>query len=112
MAMESLSAHCGGIVIFYREAYHFSIKVLRLHGLNVVSFQMVTGRQCWHVVGCYISPIDASTIEVVAAAIRDKPYGAELLMSGDLNANLAEPEGTPQGDSITDELMVVGLMYM
>ena len=37
---------------------------------------------------------DASTIEDVATAIGDQPYRAELLVSGDLNANLAEPEGT------------------
>ena len=43
----------------------------------------------------YISPIDASTIEDVAAAIRDRPYGDKILVDGNLNANLEKPEGTP-----------------
>ena len=58
----ALSTHCGGVAIFYREAEHFAIKDLRLHGPNVISFQMVTGRRRWHVMGCYIVPIDSSNI--------------------------------------------------
>ena len=48
-------------------------------------------RNLLYVVGCYIAPSDASTIEYVAAAIRDKPYRTKLLVAGNLNANLAEP---------------------
>ena len=33
-------------------------------------------------------------------------------MAGELNANLAEPEGTPQGEVILDELTAVGIMDM
>ena len=112
MATEALSDPCGGVVIFYREVEHFAIKEIRLHGVNVISFQLVKGRKGWHAVGCYIVPIGASAIEDVTAAIRDQPLGAELLVSGDLNANLAEPEGTPQGETIVDDLVVVGLMDM
>ena len=49
--MAAPSAHSGGVVIFYHEAEHFSIEELRPHGLNVTSFQLVTGRWRWHVVG-------------------------------------------------------------
>ena len=52
--------------------------------------------------GCYISPSDASTIEDVAVTIRYQPYGAKLLVAGDLNANLLELEGTPQAEAIAD----------
>ena len=62
--------------------------------------------------GCYIPPSDASAIEDVAAAIRDRPYGAKILVANDLNANLAEPEGTPQAEAIADELAAVGLLDM
>ena len=60
------SAHCGSVAIFYREVYHFAIKELRLHGLNVISFHLVTGRQRWHIVGCYITPSNASFEGVTA----------------------------------------------
>ena len=52
-----------------------------LHGLHVIRFQIATGQLREHVVGCYISPSNTSTVEGVAAAIRDQPYGAELLVA-------------------------------
>ena len=56
--------------------------------MNVISFHLVMERRWWHVVGCYISPRDASTIENAAAAIRYQPYRSEILVAGDINANL------------------------
>ena len=110
MVIEATSAHHGSVAIFYREVEHFAIEELRLHGRNGISFQLVTGRRQWHVMGCYISPRNASTVEDFAVAIRDQPYGAELLVVGNLNTSLAEPEGTPQGESIMDKLTAAGLM--
>ena len=49
-AMAAPSAHCGGIVVFYDEAEHFFIEELCLHGLNVISFQLVKGRRRWNIV--------------------------------------------------------------
>ena len=60
--------------------------------------------------GCYIAPSDVVTIDDVSAAIRDQPYGDKLLGTGDLNANLTEPEGTPQGEAIAEELAATGIM--
>ena len=51
MATEAPSAHCGGVDIFYHKAEHFAIKETRLHGPNVIIFQLVTGRRQLHVVG-------------------------------------------------------------
>ena len=36
-ATAALSAHCGGIAVFYREAEHFGVEELRLHGPNVLN---------------------------------------------------------------------------
>ena len=36
-----------------------------------------------------MAPDDTSTIERVVKALRDLPKGAELLVTGDLNINLA-----------------------
>ena len=38
-------AHCGGVAIFYCKAEHFSIKELRIHSMNVISFQLMTRRR-------------------------------------------------------------------
>ena len=97
---------------FYRKAEHFSVKEIHLHGPNVIIFQMVTGRRTWHVVGCYITPSNASTTEDVAADIRDRPYGEKLLVTGNLNTNQIDPEGTPQGEAIVDELVSTGIEDM
>ena len=51
MATEAPSAHRGGVVIFYREAEHFAVEEICLHDPNVTSFNLVTGRRRWHVVG-------------------------------------------------------------
>ena len=112
MATEVLSSHRGGVASFYREAENFSIEELRLHGPNIIGFQLVTWRRRWHVMGCYIAPNNALTIEDVAAAIRDRPYGAELLVTGNLNSNLAELEGTSRCEAITDKLAMTGLLDM
>ena len=69
-ATEAPSAHRGGIVILYRKAEHFTVEELRLHGPNVITFQLVMGRRQWHVVGCYIDSSNASNIEDVNVAIR------------------------------------------
>ena len=62
--------------------------------------------------GYHIAPRDALDIEDVTASIRDQPYGVELLVAGDLNANLVEPEITPRGEALADELAVAGLEDM
>ena len=36
---------------------------------------------------------DTSTIESVVAELKECPQGADLMVAGDLNFNLAEPEG-------------------
>ena len=62
--------------------------------------------------GCYIAPRNSSTIEDIAAAIRDRPYGADLLVAGNLNAKLADPEGTPRAEAIVYKLVEAGLVDM
>ena len=46
---------------------------------------------------CYLSPDNTSTIESVIAALKERPIGAELLVAGDFNANLVDPEGDWRG---------------
>ena len=91
---------------------YFANKELHLNGPNIIIFQLVKGPRQWHVLRCCIAPSNASIIEDVAAAIMARPYGAELLVTGDLNANIVEPEGTPRGEAIADGLAATGLVYM
>ena len=73
MATEAPIPHRISASVFYREVEQFTLEELCLYLLNVASFQMVTGRQQWHVVVCCIAPHDASTLEGVVAAISRQP---------------------------------------
>ena len=66
---------------------------MRKFGPNVIGFQLATGARRWYIVGCYLAPDDTLTIERVIEALSSWPKGAELLVAGDQNANLAAPEG-------------------
>ena len=62
--------------------------------------------------GCYISPYNASTIEDIIASIRRRPQGAELLVAGNFNADLASPEGIACAEEIDTALAAAGLEDM
>ena len=92
------------MAVFHRTALHFAVEAVYKSGPNFIGFQLVTGARRWYIVGCYLSPDDTSMIERVVEALRKRPKGAELLVAGDMNANLADPEGDSRGDDIADAL--------
>ena len=59
--------------------------------------------------GCYLSPDNTSTIESVVAALKERPMGNGLLVAGDFNANLADPEGDWRGEDIAAAMATEGL---
>ena len=79
---------------------------------NVVSFQLESGDRWWYIVGCYLAPDDASTIEDIVAAISKRPWGAALLAVGDFNTNLATTEVLEQNKGIAAALAEEGLEDM
>ena len=79
---------------------------------NVVGFQLATGERRWYIVGCYLGPDNTSMLESVVVALKECPRGAELLVAGDLNIQLAEPEGDRRGEYITEAMAMVGLEGM
>ena len=72
----------------------------------------MTGARRWYIVGCYLSPDGTSTIEWVVEALRERPTGAELLVAGNMNINLAEPEGYRREEDIAETLATEGLEDM
>ena len=61
---------------------------------------MLGGRRCF-IVGCYLVPYYASTIEDVVATISQRPWGAALPVVRNFNTNLSAPEGRAQDVEIT-----------
>ena len=58
----------------------------------------------WYIVGAYIAPEDTTTMERVVEAIQRKPRGAELLVVGNFNVDIAAPEGDRRAEDIATEL--------
>ena len=85
---------------------------MQKYGPNGIGFQLATGARQWYIVGCYLAPDDTSTIERVVEALRDRPKGAELMVAGDLNTNLAAPEGDRREEDITETSATEGLKDM
>ena len=81
-------------------------------GPSVIGFQLEAGARWWCIVGCYLAPDDTSTIDSVVARLKERPMGAELLVAGDFNANLAEPEGDQRGEDIAAAMATEGLEDM
>ena len=81
-------------------------------GPNVLGFQLATGARQWYIVGVYIAPEDTETMERIVEAIRRKPRGAELLVAGNFNVNIAAPEGDRRAEDIATELATAGLEDM
>ena len=109
LATEALIAHSDGISILYGTAENFSMEALQSHGEKFVSFQLALGDRRWHIVGCYLDPDDASTIEDVIAAIGKQTWGAALLVVRNFNTDLAAPEGWEQEKGIAAALEEEGL---
>ena len=91
--------------MFHWPVPHFAVEAVQQFGPKVVGFQMVKGERRWYIVGCYLAPNDTSTIESVVAAIKECLRGAELLLAGGFNFNLAEPEGDRRGDDIVADMV-------
>ena len=112
VAMDAPIRHCGGVAIFHWTAPHFAVEAVRKYGPNVIGFQLATGARRWYIVGCYLARDDTLTIDRVVEALRDRPKGAELLVVGDLNTNLAAPEGDKREDYIAATIVTEGLEDM
>ena len=95
--------------MFHRPAPYLAVEAVQKFGPNVVVVQLATGGRWWYIVGCYLAPDNTSTIESVVAALKDIPRGVELLVAGDFNVNLAEPEGYRRGEYIAAAMATEGL---
>ena len=112
IATDEPSGHRGGTAIFYRSEPHFVVEAVEKFGPNFVGFQLATGARRWYIVGVYLAPEDTTTMERVSEALRSKPRGAELLVTGDFSVYLASPEGYRRAEEIATSLATEGLEDM
>ena len=90
---DAPSCHHRGVALFYKKLPYFTVEDQKQPNPNVISFQMVAGRQRCHVADFYLPVRDTSTLERIATAISHRPRGAELLITGDFNTDLEFPDG-------------------
>ena len=112
VATDATSQHRGGVAVFHRPASHFAVEAVQKFGSNVIVFLLVTGARRWYILRCYLAPDDTLTIERVVKAPKERPKGAAMLVAGDIDANLAAPEGDRRGEDIAAALEMEGLEDM
>ena len=81
-------------------------------GQNVISFELVTDRRRWYIIGCYLAPDEARTIEWVVTALGDQPRGTALIVAGDLNTDLVDMACDRRGTEIAAAITEAGLEDM
>ena len=94
--MGELIQYYNRVEVFHRVTPRFSVKALQQFETNVVRFHIVKGEQQWYIIGCYLFPNDASTIECLFVAVGKRPRWYKLLVAGNFNADLTGPEGAEQ----------------
>ena len=99
-ATDAPSRHCGGIALLYKDGADFAVEEVRPYGPNVIIFEVVTGRRRWYIIGCYLAPDDARTIDRVVTAMCDQTRGTALIVAGDLNT--CDGRGTEIVAAITE----------
>ena len=88
------------------------MEAVRQFGTNVMSIQLATGARRWYIIGCYLAPDNTLTIESVVAALKERPKGTALLVAGDLNTALEDPENDRRGTEISAALTEAGMADM
>ena len=81
----------GGVALCVRPSSWFHVEGTKVHGHNVISTQLVTGRKRWLIIGAYIPPSenDHSTVQqIYAAATHAEKYNIPIILIGDLNIDL------------------------
>ncbi len=87
---DTPSMHQGGIALFWQANKTYKVEDWHIWGPNVLSFVVITGSQCFYVVGCYIPPTNLSTLSQVEQALNECPKGHTPLLIGDLNVRQAD----------------------
>ncbi len=68
-ATDAPSAYQGSVALLWVEDHAaFEVEFAKVCSPNVITFQLVTVRGRYFVVGCYIAPGDEATVEVVRMA--------------------------------------------
>ena len=112
VATDAPRRHRGGVALFYRPSSLFAVEAVREYGTNVLSFEVATGGRRWYIIGCYLAPDDAHTIERVVTVLGDQPHVTARVVAGDFNTDLGDTASDGRGTEIAETLTEAGVEEM
>jgi hypothetical protein len=101
----------GGISLIWRGNGLYEVKETRVWGPNVISLHLMIGACQFYVVGCYIPPLDLTTLTFVKKAWSECPHGTHPILVSNLNINLRTPR-TEHEETIAEQVEIMGLVNM
>jgi hypothetical protein len=89
----------------------YEVKETRVWGPDVISLHLMMGACQFYIVGCYIPPLDLTTLTCIKKAWSECPRGAHPIMVGNLNINLHAPH-MERKETIAEQVEIMGLVDM
>ncbi len=85
------------------ETSGFEVEAVTIVSPNLLTFQLVTGEECYFVIGAYIPPADTTGVDDLRTAWAARPANCKPLPLGDLNIDFQTPR-TEREEIIADFL--------
>lgn len=101
----------GGIALAHRTSNRWQVESEMRHGPNVISFLLISGQRRFFMIGVYIPPNDTLTLTQIQEA-RDRYANMPVIMMGDLNVDLNDPNPDDRTIEIMGLLSSFGLEDM
>ncbi len=112
IASEAMSPQQGGIALLWTAGHQdFEVEAVKIVSPNVLTFQLVTGKVRFFVIGAYIPPADTTGVDALRAAWATCPSSCKPLLLGDLNIDFGSPR-TSWEEAIVDLLDEINLVDM
>jgi hypothetical protein len=112
IALEATSPQQGGIALLWTAGHQdFEVEAVKIVSPNVLTFQLVTGRVQFFVIGAYIPPTDTMGVDALRAAWATCHSSCKPLLLGDLNIDFGSPR-TSREEAIADLLDEINLVDM
>jgi len=93
IAPNAVSGRQGGVALVYKDSPYWQVESVEVHDPNIISFEIVSGRRRYALVGLYIPPEDSTTMMKAQQVLNPLEDRRDLIVMGDLNVNLSSPEG-------------------
>jgi hypothetical protein len=111
-ASNAVSVWQGGIALFWRDNDLYEIEESKICGPNMLSFELVTGKTRFYIMGAYLPPSDPGTTLMHAKqAWKECPNGCKPILLGNLNTNILFPRDE-RHDAIAEMRNSMALLSM